>query len=109
MTCTYCKLLTHLHRTNTKALTISKTKSAKEWICFSCASIDLPFHKVKDELSTNTESDVNYTIEHLEKFDELKKHISICHLNTQSMSSTFDEFQFMINQTMFDVRFQKRG
>ena len=56
MICTYCKLLTHLHRTNTKALTISKTKNAKEWICFSCASIELPFHKVKDELSTNTET-----------------------------------------------------
>ena len=28
---------------------------------------------------------------------------SICDLNTQSMSSTFDEFQFVINQTNFDV------
>ena len=32
------------------------------------------------------------TNEHLEKCNELKRHISICHLNTQSMSSTFDEF-----------------
>ena len=54
-------------------------------------------------VSTNIKSDANYTNEHLEKLDELKKHISICHLNTQSMSSTFDEFQFMINQTKFDV------
>ena len=103
MICTYCKLLTYLHRTNTKTLTISNTKNAKEWICCSCASIELPFHKVKDELSTNTESDVNYTIKHLEKLDELKKHISVCHLDTQSMSSAFDKFQFIINQTMFDV------
>ena len=58
---------------------------------------------MKDELSSNTESDANYTNEHLEKLDELKKHISIYHLNTQSMSSTFDEFQLMINQTRFDV------
>ena len=75
----------------------------KDWICFSCASIELPFHKVKDELSSNIKSDANYTNEHLEKLDELKKHIRICHLNTQSMSSTFDEFQLMINQTRFDV------
>ena len=34
MICTYCKLLTHLHCTNTKILTISNTKNAKEWICF---------------------------------------------------------------------------
>ena len=54
-------------------------------------------------VSTNIKSDANYTNEHLEKLDELKKHISICHINTQSMSSTFDEFQFIINQTKFDV------
>ena len=58
---------------------------------------------MRDELNTNVESDANYTNEHLEKLDELKKEISICHLNTQSMSSTFDKFQFMINQTNFDV------
>ena len=58
---------------------------------------------MKDELSANIKSDANYTNEQLKKLDELKKHISICHLNTQSMSSTFDEFQFMINQTKFDV------
>ena len=75
----------------------------KGWICFSCASIELPFHIVKDKLNINVESDANYINEHLEKLDELKKHKSICHLNTQSMSSTFDEFQFMINQTNFVV------
>ena len=58
---------------------------------------------MKDELGSNIKSDANYINEHLEKLDELKKHISICHLNTQSMSSTFDEFQLMINQTRFDV------
>ena len=103
MTCTYCKLLIHLHCTNTKSLIISDTKNSKEWTCFSCASTELPYNKVRDELNTNIESDENYTNEHLEKLDELKKHLSICHLNTQSMSYTFDEFQFLINQTLFDV------
>ena len=85
MICTYCKLLTHLHCTNAKTLTISNTKNAKEWICFSCASIELPFRKVKDELSANIKSDANYPNEHLEKI-ELKKHMI-----------------FMIIQTKFDV------
>ena len=58
---------------------------------------------MKDELSTNIKSDANYTNEHLEKLDKLKKHISISYLNTQSISSTFDEFQFMKNQTKFYV------
>ena len=58
---------------------------------------------MKDELNTNVESDANFINEHLEKINELKKQISICHLNTQSVPSTFDNFQFMINQTNFDV------
>ena len=85
--------MTHLHCTSIKSLTISNTKNTKEWICFSCASTELPFHKVKDELNTNVESDVNYTNEHK----------SICHLNTESMSSIFNEFKFMINEINFDV------
>ena len=58
---------------------------------------------MKDELNTNVENDANYINEHLEKRNKLKKHISICWLNTQSMSSTFDEFQFMTIHTNFDV------
>ena len=38
----------------------------------------------------------------LQNFKNLK-HISICHLNTQSMTSTFDEFQFMVNESKFDI------
>ena len=55
-----------------------------------------------DELNANVESDENYTNEHNEKLDDFKKHIIIFHLITQSMSSTFDEFQFMMIQTNFD-------
>ena len=108
MISTYCKLLINLHCTNTKSLTISNTENTKEWICFSCASIELPFHQVKDELSTNIKSSANYTNEHLENLDELK-HVSICHLNTQLMSSPFDEFQYMINQSLMLLHHQKRG
>ena len=46
----------------------------KEWTCFSCASIELPFHRVRDELNISVERDANCAIEHLEKLDELKKH-----------------------------------
>ena len=69
--------MTYLHYTNTKSLAISDIKNTTEWTCFSCASIELPFHKVRDELNTNAESDENYTNEHLEKLDELKKHVVV--------------------------------
>ena len=68
MISTYCKPLTHLHCTNTKLLTISDTKNAKESTCLSSNSIELPFHKVKD-----IESNKNYTSVHHEKYNGLKK------------------------------------
>ena len=37
------------------------------------------------------------------KNSEYHKHLSIVHLNTQSMGSTFDEFQVMINESQFDI------
>ena len=40
---------------------------------------------------------------HVTKLQELETYISICHLNTQSMTSTFDEFQFMVNESKFDI------
>ena len=91
MICTYCKLQAHLHNTNTKSLIILNQKNAKEWTSFSCVSIELPFHKLRDQLNTSIEKNANYANEHLQKLDELKKQIRICHLDTQAMSSTFDE------------------
>ena len=73
MICTNRILLTHLHRTNTKSLTISDSKNAKEWICFPW--LQLSYRFTKWEINTNVKSDANYTDEHLKKLDELKKRI----------------------------------
>ena len=45
----------------------------------------------------------NYINTHVTKLQELKTHISICHLNTQSMTSTSHEFQFMVNESKLDI------
>ena len=45
----------------------------------------------------------NYINMHATKLQEHKTHISIYHLNTQSMTSTFDEFQFEVNELNFDI------
>ena len=34
---------------------------------------------------------------------ELKTHISICHLITQSVTSSLSEFQFMVQETKFEI------
>ena len=43
------------------------------------------------------------TSTHVTKLQEPKAHIGICHLNTQSMASTFDEFQFIVSELRFDI------
>ena len=45
----------------------------------------------------------NYINTHVTKPQELKTHSIICHLNTQPMTSTFDKFQFMVNESKFDI------
>ena len=42
---------------------------------------------------TNKRGQLTTTSTHVTKLQELKTHISICHLNTQSMTSTFDDGQ----------------
>ena len=39
---------------------------------------------------------------HSQALEANRNHLSIAHLNTQSISSTFDEFQVMIYQHSFD-------
>ena len=40
---------------------------------------------------------------HVTKFPKLNTRVSICHLNTQSTTSTFDEFEFTVNETKFNI------
>ena len=61
-------------------------------------------YRHQDVLSKNKkEMAVDNINTHVTKLQELKTHISIFHLNTQSMTSTFDEFQFMVSESKFDI------
>ena len=73
MICTHYNHLTHLHFTNKITGSFRQQKCEREGFFF-CASIEVPFDKIRDELNTNVERDENYTREHLEKLDELNKH-----------------------------------
>ena len=48
---------------------------------------ELPFSSLRDI------EDVNGSTDDADKMEEYHKHVSFAHLNTQSMSSTFDIFQ----------------
>ena len=57
-------------------------------------------------LSEETISITDQTIQnniHSKALETNRNHLSIAHLNTQSMSSTSDQFQVMLYQQPFDI------
>ena len=76
------------------------------WVRHNCVIKELLLFNVKlQELNTTSIKDIidNYISPHVTKLQELNTHISIRHLNTQLMTSTLDEFQFIVNETKFDI------
>ena len=101
--CEHCELLVHLNCANVN-LKIGNSKIATLWSCHACTLRELPLYH-QDVLPMNQKEGAvnNYINTHVTKLQELKTHISICHVNTQSTTSTFDEFQFMVNESKFDI------
>ena len=101
--CKHCKLLVHLNCANVN-LKIENSKIARSWSCHMCNLSKLPVYQ-RDELSMNKKEVAvdNYINTHVTKLQELKTHISICHLHTQSMISSFDEFHFIVNKSKLDI------
>ena len=52
--------------------------------------------KLEDVSPTNTFEAIN-------KLEQYRKHLSIAHLKTQSIASTFPQFEVMLNSRNFDV------
>ena len=101
--CEHCELLVNLNCAIVN-LKIENSQIARLWSCHACTLRELPLYH-QDVLRTKKKEAAvdNYINTHVTKLQELKTHISICHLNTQSMTSTFDEFQFMVNESKFDI------
>ena len=99
--CEHCKLLVDLNCANVNLKT-ENSKIARLWSCHVCTLRELPLYH-QDVLPLNKKEVAvdNYINTHVTKLQELKTHISICHLNTQSMTSTFDEF--MVIESKFDI------
>ena len=99
----HCKLLAHLNCANVN-LKIENSKIARLWSCHACTLRELPlYHQDVLSMNKNEVANDNYTSTHVTKLQEIKIHISICHLNTQSITSTFDKSQFLVNESKFDI------
>ena len=92
-----------------------KTVQAKQpgiWTCSNCTLSELPFFKVKDLVSldsttdekANDSSDLQLDFDsHLDALARRQKQLSFMHLNTQSMTSTFDDLLLVIQRYDFDI------
>ena len=110
LVCMICKSVNHLKCAypNTTARSLYDSE-AKQWTCSYCTLSCLPFHSLRslDELVGNNLNTHNNsyaeTNVHLQCLQQFSNHTSICHLNTQSMCSTFDEFYVMCNTCKYDI------
>ena len=90
-----------------KAQRKSNYNKGNLWTCSKCYFRELLFTSLRDIEDINENTDLYYQQCTMSIFthknSEYHKHLSITHLNTQSMSSPFDKFQIMINENCFDI------
>ena len=89
-------------------LIIKNSRKAHEWVCESCHFRELPFSGVREfhEITATSPTKINsvdYENIHISNFKSHRKHLSIGHLSTQSMVSSFDEFTVMLQEHPFDI------
>ena len=97
--------LVHLKCIGTNSTKRLKSYDSQRWIYYRCHLKELPFFHAQN-LSKETISTTDQTIQinvHSEALETNRNHLSIVHLNTQSMSAIFDEFQVMLYQHLFDI------
>ena len=87
---------------------ITDSSTPAIWACSKCYFRELPFVSLRDIQDVNENTDLPssttyYVNVHAEKLKQHHKHLGITHLNTEFMSSTFDEFQVAINENQFDI------
>ena len=103
--CIHCNSLVHLKCISTNATKRLNSYNPQRWICYRCYLKELPFFNTQN-LSEETISIKDQTTQnnlHSQALEQNRNHLSIAHLNTQSMSSTFDEFQLMLYQHPIDI------
>lgn len=101
--CDTCWETTHAACLNQSNLVLNG-RIPKYWTCSDCHFTVLPFSNVRDvcALYSSILSDGG-EYEELITIPSNPKHTKICHLNTQSLPSTFDEFSYMLECHKFDI------
>ena len=106
VTCVVCFGRTHL-----KCTTLNlKIQSISDWTCSKCLLTELPFYTARSlELDTlDIELNLNHITSdeecpHRSALTENPNHLSLMHLNTQCMTSTFDELLLLLSDYPFNI------
>ena len=105
----HSKSLVHLQLSTLKAtLTIKNSRKAHEWVCEICHFKELPFSGIREfhEIIGTSPASINsvdYENIYILNLRSHGRHLSIGHLNTLSMVSSFDEFNVMLQKHPFDI------
>ena len=105
--CNICKELYHQRCVGLSHR--SPLTEVTNFVCHSCLhtvlpfsnEVSLPLSDTQQNIITET-NDINEN-EHLALLNEHKNKLSIAHLNTQSLLSSFDEFSLMVNKYRFEI------
>ena len=87
-------------------LFLRNSRDAERWTCNDCLFHVLPFKNYDDTIDETLAVNVipkNINTHHKESLKHHHRHISIAHLNTQSLASTFDVFHLMLENHKFDI------
>ena len=108
--CTNCLDIKHAKCGNLSYQHTTQARLPRYYTCENCLYTELPFAKVHIlNLSTTSFDETNITLTessqdtHLEAIQRYSKYTTIAHLNVQSLISTIDEFNIMINKYKFDI------
>ena len=102
--CKTCKGLQHLKCCKSNAIKVESPRVPATWTCHNCLLSVLPFFRVRDIFDTDVpQEDEQLNPETVNLLNNHRKHFSIAHLNTQSMTPAFNEFESMLSEHQFDI------
>ena len=84
---------------------IYSSQELDRWICHNCHLKELPFFNTRNILEEDiaTTGEIILNDVRSQALVTHKNHLRIANLNTQSVNSTFDEFQLTLYQHTFDI------
>ena len=103
LVCSVCRESVHAKCIKQFDLKTINARTPKFYTCNSCLFTELPFAKTNLSIPNDAKNDTNVQCQHKVTIADNKNKLSIAHLNTQSLCSSFAEFTVFVNNYDFDI------